>query len=144
MAMTQRTDPFSAFRFELRLDDLPAAGFSEITGLSLQTDVQDYAEGGLVGAVHRFPGQTRQTNLTLKRGLVDRRIWDWYFQLTRGQMRFRSGSIVVLAPDGGHPAMEIQFYRAFPVKWSGPDLNAGQSQIAVETLELAHGGLTWT
>lgn len=141
--MTLRTDPFLAFRFELRLDDLPAAGFTEIAGLGLQTDVQDYAEGGLIGAIHRFPGQTRQSNLTLKRGLVDRRLWDWYFKLTQGRMRYRSGSVVVLSP-AGESTMEIQFYRAFPVKWSGPDLNAGQSQIAVETLELAHGGLTWT
>ena len=142
--MPLRSDPFPAFRFELRLDDLPVAGFSEIAGLSLQTDVQDYAEGGLVGSIHRFHGQTRQSNLTLKRGLVDRRLWDWYFKLTQGQVRYRNGSIVVLSPDGGDTTMEVQFYRAFPVKWSGPDLNAGQSQIAVEALELAHGGLTWT
>jgi phage tail-like protein len=29
---------------------------------------------------------------------------------------------------------------AYPVKWTGPDFNTANSQIAVETLEIAHHG----
>ena len=31
-----RNDPFVVFRFEIRLDDLPVAGFSECSGLQVE------------------------------------------------------------------------------------------------------------
>jgi phage tail-like protein len=136
-----RQDPILAFRFEVSLDDLPVGGFSECSGLQLETEVQDYAEGGRNDVLLKFPTRTKQTNLTLKRGIVDRSLWDWYYDLTQGTVQFRSGSILVRDPSGDQVVAEWQFQRAFPCKWVGPDLNAGQSSVAVETLELCHRGL---
>ena len=143
MAKTgDRQDPFVAFRFEVRLDDISSGGFSECSGLQLETEVEDYAEGGLNTHLRRFPGRTKQSNLTLKRGIVDRELHDWYVRLAQeGSVEFKSGSILVHDPSGGPVTMEWQFYRAFPCKWNGPDLNATQSSVAVETLELCHHGL---
>lgn len=50
-----RQDPFLAFRFEVRLDDLSVAGFSECSGLQLEIEPQDYLEGGLNTFVRKFP-----------------------------------------------------------------------------------------
>ena len=136
-----RNDPFLAFRFEIRLDDLPPAGFSECTGLQLETEVQDYPEGGLNAYLLKFPGRTKQANLTLRRGIVDRQLWDWYYDITQGVVKLRNGTIAVHDPAGRDLVMEWRFWRAFPTKWSGPDLNAIQNNIAVETLELCHQGL---
>jgi phage tail-like protein len=33
---------------------------------------------------------------------------------------------------------------AFPIKWTGPNLNAGSNQIATESLEIVHEGLDMT
>ncbi len=139
---SDRNDPFMAFRFEVRIDDLPVAGFSTITGLQLESEVLDYAEGGLNTHLHKFPGRTKQVNLVFKRGIVDRKLWDWYFDLTQGTVTFHNGSIVVHDASGSQDVMEWQFTRAFPLKWVGPELNAMQSVVAVETLELCHEGLS--
>lgn len=136
-----RTDPFVAFRFEVRLDDLSVAGFSDCSGLALETEVQDYAEGGLNTHLLKFPTRTKQTNLVLKRGIVDREMWDWYWDITQGIVKLRSGSVAVRDPSGGEVVVEWQFRDAFPCKWTGPELNAAQSTVAVETLELCHRGL---
>jgi phage tail-like protein len=136
-----RDDPFPAFRFEVVMDDMPVSGFSDCSGLQLELDVFDYQEGGLNAFVLKFPGRTKQTNITLKRGIVDRRMWDWFYDLTQGIVRFRNGSIVVRDPSGSSVAMEWRFSRAFPTKWVGPELNANQNSVAVETLELCHQGL---
>ncbi len=136
-----RKDPFVAFRFEVRLDDLAVAGFSECTGLQLETEVQDYNEGGLNTHVRKFPTRTKQSNLVLKRGIVDRVMWQWYWDLTRGRVKRRSGSVIVRDPSGASVVMEWQFREAFPSKWSGPELNATQNNVAVETLELVHNGV---
>lgn len=137
----KRTDPFLAFRYEVQLDDLAVAGFSEISGLALETEVQDYPEGGLNSHLKKFPGRSKQTNLVLKRGIVGRDLWQWYWDLTQGTVKRRSGSIVVKDPAGSDDVLTFQFRDAFPVKWQGPELNAGQSAVAVETLELTHEGL---
>jgi phage tail-like protein len=136
-----RQDPFLGFRFEIRLDDLAAGGFSECGGLSVETEVRDYAEGGENSYLHKFPGRVKQTNITLKRGIVDRTLWSWFFDQSQGTIRRRNGTILVRDPSGGQVVMEWQFRRAFPTKWTGPDLNAGQNNVAMETLELAHEGL---
>lgn len=136
-----RNDPFLAFRFEVKLDNLSVGGFSECSGLQLETEVKEYHEGGLNTHLRKFPTSTKQANITLKRGIVDKELWDWYYDLTQGQVQFRSGSVVVRDSSGNRVEMEWQFSRAFPCKWLGPDLNAAQSSVAVETLELCHQGL---
>jgi phage tail-like protein len=136
-----RKDPFPAFRFEVKLDDISVAGFSECSGLQQEIEVQDYPEGGLNTFVRKFAGRAKQTNLQLKRGIVDREMWNWYYDLTQGRMRFRNGSIRVRDPGGQQVVMEWQFRDAFPCKWVGPDLNATQNNVAVETMELCLQGL---
>lgn len=136
-----RNDPFSAFRFTVTFDDLPPGGFSDCTGLQMDTEVQDYAEGGLNTHAWRFVTRSKQVNLTLKRGIVNKVLWDWYHDISIGKMIFRNGTIAVMDSSGGTPVLEFQIIQAFPIKWSGPELNAAQNNLAVETLELAHQGL---
>ncbi len=136
-----RVDPFLSFRFVVRLTDLPVGGFSECTGLQIETETHDYIEGGMNTHVHKFPVRTKQSNLTLKKGIVDRVLWDWYYQLIQGQIRFRSGSIIVNDLSGSKEVMKWEFRRAFPSKWVGPELNAAQNNVAVESFELCHHGL---
>jgi phage tail-like protein len=138
-----RTDPLVAFRFELVFDQESFGGFSECSGLGLEVQVQDYPEGGKNDALHKLPSRSTQTNVVLKRGVVDRRLFDWLFRHTRGAVSPRAVSVRVLHPDTAAVAAEFRLTAAFPCKWTGPELNAAQSNVAVETLELCHQGLEW-
>src|SRR5258708_29502841 len=136
--INSRQDPYVVFRFEVEIDGLTLGGFSECTGIRLETETQDYMEGGRNTHALKFPTRTKQSNITLKRGIVDRVLWDWYWNLTQGKISRRNGSIVVRDPSGGTEVMRWDFWHAFPAKWLGPDLNAIQNNVAVETLELCH------
>ena len=137
-----RTDPIVALRFEVVIDGLPPAGFSECGGLQAELEVQEFREGGLNTYVHRFPTRLRHPVLTLRRGIVDRALWDWYDAILTGDFTRRNGSVMVLDESGAGPAVRWEFERAFPSNWRGPELNAAQSSVAVETFELTHEGLT--
>jgi len=137
----QRNDPAPAFRFTVRFDNFPPGGFSDCSGLQMETEVQEYREGGVNTHTWRFVTRSKQANLTLKRGIVNKTLWDWFQDIARGKMQFRNGSILVNDPSGGDDLIEFQILQAFPVKWSGPDLSAGQNNLAVETVEFAHQGL---
>jgi phage tail-like protein len=132
----RRVDVFVAFRFKVSVGDLSLGGFTECGGLQLETEVQDYPEGGLNAYLHKLPVRVKQTNLRLKRGIADRSLWDWY----TGEFKRRNGSVFLCDPVGEVKA-EWRFYRAYPVKWIGPELNATQNQVAVEAIELVHEGL---
>jgi phage tail-like protein len=136
-----RRDPFLAFRFEVRLDNLAVAGFSECSGLQFEIEVQDYPEGGMNHFIRKFPGRAKQTNITLKRGIVDREMWNWFYELTQGTIRRRNGSIRIHDPSSEIVQVEWHFRRAFPCKWVGPDLNASQNNVAIESVEICYQGL---
>ena len=101
----------------MKIDALAAGGFSECSGLQLETEVQDFPEGGLNSHLWRFPGRTKQVNIVLKRGIVDKNLWTWYYQLTQGDFQPKDGSIVV-RDQSGTRVMEWQFRVRFPA--SGP------------------------
>ncbi|MDH3638920.1 MAG: phage tail protein [Gammaproteobacteria bacterium] len=138
---SDRRDPFTAFRFEVRIDDMVTGGFSECSGLQLDMEVCEYREGGLNDRVHKFPSRTRQANLILRRGMVDRELYDWYRAFLEGNVRLRSGVVRVLDESGTHTALAWGFKAGFPCRWVGPDLDAAHSRVAVETLEICHDGL---
>ena len=136
-----RRDPFPAFRFTVVFDELPECGFSDCSGRQMEIEAQEYVEGGLNTHTWKFPTRTKQQNLTLKRGVVDKKLWDWLHDISTGVIKPRSGTITVFDVSGKAPVMKFQIQKAFPVKWIGPELNAGQNNLAMETLELAHQGM---
>jgi phage tail-like protein len=52
-----------------------------------------------------------------------------------------SGSISLMN-NAGDVLRRFNFTNAWPVSWEGPALNAGASALAIETLEIAHDGLS--
>lgn len=141
---SKRNDPIGAFRFAVRFDNLPPGGFSDCTGLQMETEVQDYHEGGVNTHNWKFATRTKQSNVTLKRGIVDVTMLTWYQAIVRGDMQFRNGTITVFDASGSNEVIEFQIVQAFPIKWVGPDLNAAQNNLAVETIEFAHLGIQRT
>ncbi|MGI2296654.1 phage tail protein [Paenibacillus sp. GXUN7292] len=129
-----------SYRFMVELDGLLVAGFSEVGGLVVETDTEEYAEGGLNQFVHRFPSRTKHVPLSLKRGMtLSDELWNWYANVVEGQIERKSGSII-LYNERDQEFRRWNFYDAYPTKWSGPDLNASASEIAVEYIELTHNG----
>ena len=138
-----RRDPLLAFRFRVLFDALPLAGFSEVSGMGMETVFEDYHEGGLNDRLRKFPTHTKQSNLTLKRGVVDRLFYLWAFAQSRGFILRRNLTLVGLDPSGKKPEMIAHFFRVLPVRWNGPDFDSNQESVAMETLELSHEGFAW-
>ncbi|MBL8932573.1 MAG: phage tail protein [Kineosporiaceae bacterium] len=144
MAQTgQRVDPFRSFNFLVELDGIAQASFSECGGLSSTTEVIENREGGDNGSVRKLPGRTTFGDLTLKWGLTDStELWVWRQQIIDGNVVRRNGSIVIFDLANSTEVARWNFLRAWPTKWEGPALSAKAHEIAVDTLVLAHEGLT--
>jgi phage tail-like protein len=135
--VARRDDPHPAFRFEIRIDGIASGSFSECSGLASTAAVVEYREGGVNDRVHRFVDRVAPGRNVLRRGIVDRELCDWHAGIGSGKAAPRNGTIRVLDASGKRLVMEWRFERALPVAWAGPALDALESRVAVEQLELA-------
>jgi phage tail-like protein len=150
-----RLDPFPAFNFLVTLVDTSSpqttalnaiqntvlGGFSECGGLEMTLQVDEHRQGGDNGRVLKFPGRVAWSNIRLRRGVTfSDELWNWHHAFVTGDGRRRDG-IVLLQNEQQTPVKAWVFSGGLPVRWSGPALDAGQSRIAIEELEIAHQGL---
>jgi phage tail-like protein len=137
-----RVDPYQVFNFLIEIEGILAGGFSDCSGLQVETETTDYREGGQNEYVHRFAGPTKYPPLVLKHGLTQiDGLWAWHQDVASGVIERRNGTIYLLSKQ--HiPVMWWDFKEAIPVKWTGPDLKADSGAVAIESVELTHRGLS--
>ncbi|MBU3967798.1 MAG: phage tail protein [Euryarchaeota archaeon] len=140
MAVGNRKDPYGVFRFRVEIEGIIAGGFSEVSGLSIQTEVESIREGGVNDFEYKLPKGTKYSDITLKRGLTDWELYNWYMDVINGKIERKSGAIYLLDQEGKQ-VMDWYFFEAFPVKWEGSALNAASNTVVSETLILTHHGL---
>jgi phage tail-like protein len=134
--------PLMTFNFAVEVEGLLVGGFTRVEGLSGEVVVEDYREGGVNGYVHKLAGRTSFANLELRYGLTGvGMLWDWFAATTEGSIQRRNGTVMLLDQQRV-PVMWWNFRNALPVRWSGPTFDASDDAIGIESLELAHEGLT--
>ena len=135
-------EPYRNFNFLVEIDGIAQARFAECTGIGASIDVVTYREGGDPTIVRKLPGLTHYSNIVLRWGVTDsHELEDWFHDVTAGKVLLRKGSITLLDQDGT-PKVRWNFVGAWPAKWQGPDLIGEGTQVAIETLELVHEGIT--
>ncbi len=135
-------DPYRNFNFLVEIDGISQVRFAECSGIGGSIDIVTYREGGDPTAIRKLPGLTHYTNIVLKWGVTDsHELEDWFHDATAGKIQLRKGSITLLDQDGT-PRVRWNFVGAWPARWEGPHLIGDGTQVAIETLELAHEGIT--
>lgn len=134
-------DPYGGFRYRVEIVGVQVGGFTEVSGLERETQVEDFREGGLNDYTHKLVTVTKYPNLSLKRGLADRfELWQWYQDVVNGKIDRRQVN-VVLIDESGADTWRWVFEKAYPIKWSGASLNATSNAVFVESVEFVHNGI---
>lgn len=149
MASSRTVDPPFSGRFVFTVDGVTIGAFTEVSGLSVQIEVEELAEGGQNQYTHRLPGRMKWPNLVLKYGITDSdNLFEWFtkcsgegFAGAQHKLDRRSGAVTLL-DSTRKPFRTWQFIDAFPVKWTGPRLAAASRDLAVEELEVCHCGFS--
>ncbi|PWJ57468.1 phage tail-like protein [Dyadobacter jejuensis] len=140
--------PLPVFRFKVEevnaSDPTLGVAFSEISGLTQEIQIIEYRDGlTSQQSAMKMPGIQKVNNVTLKRGIIkgDNAFYDWLNTVKLNTIS-RKDLIISLLDENDLPAMVWNIKQAFPVKVEGPSLKATGNEIAVESIELAHEGLT--
>lgn len=135
-----RSDPQAGFRFKVIIDQVQTAGFSRVKGLSRETRVESYREGGVNDYEHKLITLTSYPNLVLERGLASPELWNWHQDVVEGRVK-RHTITITLEDEQRRETWSWTASQAYPVKWSGSDFDASSGQVTVEAVEFAHHGL---
>lgn len=161
-----KTDPLRNFRFQVNINYQTSKGnmaarlgFMTVGGLSVETDLIAYRQGGFNTTTQKMPGQSNFPPLTLSRGMMvgfgDQ--YEWYksiFSVVSGRGPAVGGAptdfradldIYVLA----HPwtrstsvpvKAKYHVYNAWPQSLAYSDLDAGGNGLIMEQMVLQHEG----
>ncbi|WP_075342972.1 phage tail protein [Tenacibaculum agarivorans] len=137
--------PLTKFYFTVSLGSQDnTASFQEVSGLDTETQVVEYRHGdSKTFSTIKMPGLAKFGNVTLKKGVFvkDNNFWKWYDAIKMNTIK-RETVVIKLLDESGSPTMTWTLTNAWPTKITGTDLKSEANEVAVETLELAHEGLT--
>ena len=126
----------------MEIGSIIKGGFTEVTGLSMQIEVDSIKVGGVNDHEHKLLKGTKYSDITLKRGLIDYDLWTWFQKTACGDEAIkRENGSISLCDHLGNVVFTWSFFEALPIKWDGPALNAASSTVATESLVPTHHGL---
>lgn len=138
-----RYHPPVGFHFKVAFENLSTTeednSFQSVSGLSVDLETEEIVEGGENRFKHKIPVRSKFPNLVLKRGmLVNSEVIKWCKKALEN-FEIEPLDITVMLLDENHEALQTwNIVRAYPVKWNVADLNAEESKVVIETLELTY------
>lgn len=119
--------------------------FTEVTGLDIQVEVIEYRHGdSKVFSKIKMPGLQKFSNITLKRGTFqgDFDYYNWLSEIQTDRAGIRRDVVIKLLNEAHEPVAAWKATRCFPVKVQASDLKSDGNEVAIETIEIAHEGLS--
>lgn len=135
--------PIPKFHFQVEWG-ASKIGFTEVSGLSVEREVIEYREGSSKEySKIKMPGLTSYSNITLKRGSMekDNDFYEWWMSNKLETVDRRDITISLLNEEH-EPVITWKIKNAWPSKIESTDLDSGGNDVAIETMEIIHEGLT--
>lgn len=143
--------PIPKFHFRVEWGQDFRMGFTEVSGLDFETEVIEYREGDSKKYNKlKQPGLTKFANISMKRGTFEGD-FDYYNQWKKTYMfqegndtgsQYRRTVSIKLLNEKHEPIITWVLENAWPSKIQSTDLKADANEVAIETMELVHEGLT--
>ncbi|MCF2872064.1 phage tail protein [Octadecabacter sp. G9-8] len=142
--------PPASFTFSVAFGDQPQdhdAVFKDLAGIETSREVTAISEGDAYSSLHRLPTGVRQTNVTLKRGVLTANFALLAWVKTSIEDNFSTpiqpkSVIITLLDQDQAPVVAWTLNAAWPVKLQAGALDATSSKVAVETLEFARNSIS--
>ena len=132
--------PPVGFHFKVEFTNLNGEyQFQSVSGLTVNLETEEIAEGGENRFKHKLPVKTSYPNLVLKRGLlVNSDLIKWCREAVEDFIIKPTDITISLLNEKHEPLMTWSIVHAYPVKWATADFNAEENKLAIETIELVY------
>ena len=135
--------PMPKFHFQVKWGEKEMS-FQEVSGLDIEAQPIEYRAGNSpVFSTIKMPGLIKSGNVTMKKGVYksDNAFWDWFDQIKMNTIK-RISVVINLLDEEAKPVMTWTLTNAWPTKITGTDMKSDGNEVAIESIEIAHEGLT--
>lgn len=135
--------PIPKFRFEVKWG-AESMSFQEVSGLDSEAQAIEYRHGDSPAlSTIKMPGMRKFSDVTLKKGVFksSSKFWDWFNDIKLNTIK-RTTVTIALLDEKGDPTMVWTLANAWPTKISCTDLKSTGNEVAIESIVIAHEGLT--
>jgi phage tail-like protein len=135
--------PMPKFSFQVKWDS-EVMSFQEVSGLQVEVEELKYRAGDSKSyGVQKMPGMMKVGNVTMKKGVFksDNKFATWFAEIKMNTIK-RKPITISLLDEGGNPTMVWTLLNAWPLKITSTDLKAEGNEVAIESIEIVHEGLT--
>lgn len=135
--------PMVGFSFRVQWDETEIA-FTEVSGLTMETEKIEYRQGSdKEHSKKAMPGLKSYGDITMKRGTFpsENDFYEWFNTINLNKVQ-RKDLTISLLNEEHEPVVIWKVKNAWPLKVESPDLSADASEVAIESITIAHEGLT--
>lgn len=135
--------PLPKFYFQVKWDS-EELSFQEVSGLDIEAQPIEYRHGNSKEfSTIKMPGIQKSSNITMKKGIFksDNKFWDWFSEIKMNTIK-RVPVTISLLDETGAATMVWNVKNAWPTKITGTDLKSDSNEVAIESIEIAHEGIT--
>lgn len=141
---TTQAWPLPSFYFKVSVTDVGDISCSEVSGLETEYDMIEYRAGDSpIFTKQKMPGMRKTSDVTLKKGIFkdDKAMWNWINSIKLNTIK-RATVTISLLDESGKPVKTWELTNAWPKKITVEGFKADGNTAAIETLILAHEGVT--
>lgn len=139
--MNKQNIPVGNYVFSIEIEGIEEASFMKVSAISQEVELETYEEGGVNHFVHSLPTRVKYSNVVLERGMTTSiELSNWFSQIKEGTIIKKNFSII-LHDNKGYSIRRWDFFNGYPIKWEISELNALNSSIMIEKIELTHEGM---
>lgn len=136
--------PVPKFHFKVTLEEIGEIAFQEISGLDTEVDIIEYrTDKSSVFSKVKMPDLKRSSDVTMRKGMftADTALVEWMNQMQMNTIKRQTVTIKLL--DEAHEVLFTwTLTNAFPLKVTGTNFNAQNSEVVLEELVMAHEGIS--
>ncbi|MFT4601138.1 MAG: phage tail-like protein [Arenicella sp.] len=141
--MADNNYPLPGFHFSVDLGG-QIMNCSEVSGLDMELDVIEYRDGNAqTFSTQKMSGLRKSGDVTIKKGIFadDKDYYTWFNEVAMNTP-VRKDVTISLLDEEHAPVMTWKLINAWPKKISSPDMKSDSSEVAIETMEIAHEGVS--
>jgi phage tail-like protein len=145
----RRYDPYKNFKFRVKIDGKYVAGMARISPLARSTEVLEFREGGNPSAVHKMPGRTRYSPISLEEGVTHDATFGAWANMVHNMSgdaasslkNFRKDITLELLNEQGTVALAYRIYRCWVSEYHAlPELDANFPRVAIRSIKIENEG----
>jgi phage tail-like protein len=120
--------------------------FTEVSGLGSESEIVEHkiiAKGAKESIIRKIPGRLKWGDIVLKRGITKNLdFYNWRKQVEQGDVaKARVDGTITMVDQELNPVASWEFYKGWPAKISGPQLQSDGNAVGIEELTIVHEGI---